>query len=563
MENIVFLAAMVVFVLGVFLYAQYNDHQIRKQFRSKLLKRVGQAANKEIKVERFERIGGYLNKHPQEDALDEITWNDLSLDEVFHKLDYTASSTGEEYLYYLLHTPQSEEELQAFEEKVDYFQKHVEERVELELLFHQLGATGKYSLYDYLDFLDNLGKKTTLQIAASNLIYIPGVVLLFWNTPLGIVAVVAAMLFQMFRYMSEKNVIEPYLISFSYISRMYAIGKKMVKLEIPVIQESLEHMKGYLKNISVSQVGQGVVFSQSGPIAGSNPLEILYDYIKACFHIDLLFFYHMLSQVRKSIPEIDGLIGEMGNLEAAMSVALYRAYLEAEGQVYTTPVFEGEELCLKEGYHPLLSHPVTNSITAHRGVLLTGSNASGKSTFLKTVALSATLAQTIHTVTASAYQAPMYRIFSSMSLKDHIESGESYFIVEIKAMKRIIDSRPKQGEKKVICFVDEVLRGTNTVERIAAAYQILLSLQGEGITCFAATHDLELADMLSHAYDNYHFEEEMRDQDVTFSYEIKEGKATTRNAIKLLRVLNYDENLVENAEHIADEFIKTGVWKAR
>jgi len=155
----------------------------------------------------------------------------------------------------------------------------------------------------------------------------------------------------------------------------------------------------------------------------------------------------------------------------------------------------------------------------------------------------------------------MYRIFSSMSLKDHIESGESYFIVEIKAMKRILDSRPKNGEKQVLCFVDEVLRGTNTVERIAAAYEILLRLQGEGITCFAATHDLELADLLAGEYDNYHFEEEMRDNDVTFSYEIKEGKATTRNAIKLLRVLEYDENLVENAERIADVFMKTGVWE--
>lgn len=562
MENVIFLIAMFGFLLVVYIYAKYMQRQERIRFRTRLMSRVGKAADKQIKVERYERINGYLKKHPATEFLDSITWDDLSMDDVFHKLDYTASSTGEEYLYYLLHSPQSEEFLQDFENKVDFFQNHLEERLEYEILFHQLGNTGKYSLYDYIDFLDNLKHKLPLQVALKNLLYVPGIILLFLNPPLGVVAIVAAMLFQMFDYMKEKKEIEPYLISFAYISRLHKIGKLMAKTEHTVLEGTLSEIREMVKKMSISQVGQGIVFSQNGPVAGSNPLELFYDYIKACFHIDLILFYHMLYQVRNHLEEIDTLITAMGNLEAAMSIALYRAHLEAQQEVYTKPVFEGENLQLKDAYHPLLSHAVPNSITTDKGVLLTGSNASGKSTFLKTVALAACLAQTIHTVNAKSYVAPMYSIFSSMSLKDHIESGESYFIVEIKAMKRILDKKPKEGERKVLCFVDEVLRGTNTVERIAAAYQILLSLQGNGITCFAATHDLELADLLAGQYDNYHFEEEMQGNDVNFSYELKEGKATTRNAIKLLRVLEYDENLVKNAEWIADEFMKTGIWKA-
>jgi len=561
MENLLFLIAMVVFLLALYIYAKYSQAKERKRFENKLISRMGKAADKEIKLERYARIGGYLEKHYSEEGIDEITWNDLSMDDVFHRIDYTASSTGEEYLYYLLHTPQTMEALEDFERKVSFFQENMQKRVEFEIIFRRLGSTGKYSLYDYIDFLDNLEKKPPGRVALKDALYIPAILLLFFNTPIGVVAIVGVMLYQMFAYMGEKKKIEPYLISFSYISRLYKVAKEFLKLEEPVFADTISHMQELLKGLSLSQVGEGLVFSQTGPIAGSNPLEIFYDYIKACFHIDLIVFYHMLGQVRSHISQIDGLIGELGRMEAAMSVALYRAYLEAEEAAYTKPDFSGECLEVTEGYHPLLVHGVANSITAKKGILLTGSNASGKSTFLKTVALAACLGQTIHTVNAKAYRAPMYRIFSSMSLKDHIESGESYFIVEIKAMKRILDSRPKNGEKQVLCFVDEVLRGTNTVERIAAAYEILLRLQGEGITCFAATHDLELADLLAGEYDNYHFEEEMRDNDVTFSYEIKEGKATTRNAIKLLRVLEYDENLVENAERIADVFMKTGVWE--
>ena len=87
------------------------------------------------------------------------------------------------------------------------------------------------------------------------------------------------------------------------------------------------------------------------------------------------------------------------------------------------------------------------------------------------------------------------------------------------------------GEGKVLCFVDEVLRGTNTVERIAASTQILKSLCHPGVLCFAATHDIELTELLQKDFDNYHFEEDIRDGDIFFNYRIKEGRATTRNAI--------------------------------
>ncbi len=193
-------------------------------------------------------------------------------------------------------------------------------------------------------------------------------------------------------------------------------------------------------------------------------------------------------------------------------------------------------------------------------MLVTGSNASGKSTFLKSVAIGAILAQTLNTCPADCYKAPFYRIYSSMALTDDLDSGESYYIVEIKSLKRIVDAAGEPG-MKVLCFIDEVLRGTNTVERIAASSEILKNLADNGVMCFAATHDVELTHILEKIYSNYHFDEEVRDNNVIFSYELKKGRATSRNAIKLLGIIGYDGGIIRNSEQRANDFINTGIWR--
>ena len=148
---------------------------------------------------------------------------------------------------------------------------------------------------------------------------------------------------------------------------------------------------------------------------------------------------------------------------------------------------------------------------------------------------------------------------TSMALRDNLEGGESYFIVEIKSLQRIL----KECEKKqpVLCIVDEVLRGTNTIERIAASSQILRSLCKPHVLPLAATHDIELSYILEDCYNNYHFEEEIRDHDVVFNYLLKQGRATTRNAIRLLEIIGYNPEIIKDAQEMAKRFEGTGVWK--
>src|SRR5690606_22232300 len=102
--------------------------------------------------------------------------------------------------------------------------------------------------------------------------------------------------------------------------------------------------------------------------------------------------------------------------------------------------------------------------------------------------------------------------------------------------------------------IDELLKGTNTVERIAASAAIMEWLsKSEGIN-ITASHDIELTEMMKHTYENYHFTETFKDGDIHFDYKIRSGPSTSRNAIKLLDVLDYPEPITEQANQLAEDF---------
>ena len=147
-----------------------------------------------------------------------------------------------------------------------------------------------------------------------------------------------------------------------------------------------------------------------------------------------------------------------------------------------------------------------------------------------------------------------------MALRDDLANSDSYYIVEIKSLKRILDAVGKKGIP-VLCFIDEVLRGTNTVERIAASSEILKNLNTDRALCFAATHDIELTHLLDGDYDNYHFEEDVKDHDVLFSYHLMSGRAQSRNAIKLLEVIGFTQDITQKSQEMAECLIKTGKWE--
>ena len=101
----------------------------------------------------------------------------------------------------------------------------------------------------------------------------------------------------------------------------------------------------------------------------------------------------------------------------------------------------------------------------------------------------------------------------------------------------------------------------NTLERISAASEILLSLASSGALVVAATHDLELCAILDGNYDMLHFEEKVTDEGMSFDYRVRPGRTLTRNAIRLLRLMGLDESITQRADKRARRFLETGIWE--
>lgn len=561
MEYIILFAALILFYLFVVIQGKSSERKLKKYFIRRLKKEYETLNKSEYSNERMAAASGMFDWHQGEGfVIDDITWNDIDGDRLYRNINHCYSSAGDEYLYYRMRTPILHEDAEEFrknEEIYHFFRENEEERIKFQLLFAGLGRTGKFSLYRYLRYLCELPGKRAIVFIVPWILILVSVALLFVNIYVGITALFLIICYQNLTYMKKKKEVEPYLVSFQYILRMLDASEKVAKNVPDVWAEEgreLKRLRKELKDISNGNIW--FVASDFSSNAATDIVSSVLMLVKMLTHVDLFIFYRMLGQVSSHTEEIDKINQILGKMEVDITISAFRNALP----YFAVPSFGATGMQTAEAFHPLIEDAVSNSFRLEKGMLLTGSNASGKSTFLKTVLICALLAQTIQTVPAKEYQAERYRIFSSMSLRDNLESGESYYMAEIRSIKRILEAVKEDGVK-VLCFVDEVLRGTNTVERIAAASEIMRSFSGKNMLCFAATHDVELTRLLADVYENYHFEEQIENNDILFPYKLLKGPANTRNAIKLLSMMGYPDALIENAEWMAGCFLQEGEWR--
>lgn len=229
-------------------------------------------------------------------------------------------------------------------------------------------------------------------------------------------------------------------------------------------------------------------------------------------------------------------INALGELEMLSSLAVlgrtarvsYPEFVE-----HTTP-----ELQIKQAVHPLLpaEAAVANDISlCGQTIIITGSNMSGKTTFLRTIGLNLILAYAGAPVCCQEMKVSLMRIFTSMRVTDDVKHGISTFYAEILRIKEMIEygkcSRP------MLCLVDEIFKGTNSADRIVGAEAVIRRLSGKEAIVIVSTHDFELCKIA----DNYHFEESYENDRLTFDYRLRKGICTTTNALYLLKMAGLTE----------------------
>ena len=206
--------------------------------------------------------------------------------------------------------------------------------------------------------------------------------------------------------------------------------------------------------------------------------------------------------------------------------------------------------------HPLIDGCVPNTLVLDgTGLLLTGSNMSGKTTFIRTLVLNALTAETLDICFAGSYTAPYMRLLSSIRISDDIAEGTSYYLQEVLTVKRFLEA--SQDSVPCLFALDELFKGTNTSERIAAGKAVLAHLNRGPHIVLVSTHDIELAELLdSDGYELHHFREEVVDGQLVFDYQLHTGPLTTRNAIRILELYDYPPELIAEAYAVQERLLK-------
>ena len=296
---------------------------------------------------------------------------------------------------------------------------------------------------------------------------------------------------------------------------------------------------------------------RDGTAAVSGDLvALLFEYLNMVFWLDANALFFGGHELRFRALELQRVIAAVGEVDAAISVASYRDGTKG----WTRPVFhDGGTAALTDIRHPLLPDAIPNSLTLMppNGIIITGSNMSGKSTFLRTVGVTAILAQTINTCLASRYAAPVFVVRSCIGVADDPATGKSYYLVEVESVLALVHAARLRLPH--LMLFDELFRGTNAVERIAAGEAVLRALLAPDTerrpvphVVLAATHDQELVDLLQGIYAAHHFTDSIDSAGLSFDYKLLPGPATTRNAIALLAQRGAPSELVAHALALAE-----------
>lgn len=290
--------------------------------------------------------------------------------------------------------------------------------------------------------------------------------------------------------------------------------------------EALNEIKSTLESGSEKGIKQFNVLN--GFISsGSNIIFALL--FNGLFAIDAYLAVLYIKWQKKYAKTIRNVVDAVGDLEGYLSLS---SIALTRNDCIIPEI--SNEFKFKNLKHPLIDYNncVGNDFYFNDLNIITGSNMSGKTTFMRSIGVNYLLFKAGGYVVAESFSASIYKLFTSMKVADDVTDGISTFYAEILRVKSIIDYIKEN--KPMLVLIDEIFKGTNTKDRLEGARSVVAHLKREGIKAIITTHDLELCN-IDGVY-NYHFLEHYVDDKISFDYKIHDGISKTRNAIYLLKL---------------------------
>lgn len=448
----------------------------------------------------------------------------------------------------LLRPDYSAFELKKRQDAVFELSRDIESSVELEYLFSKIGAD------DFvLKLVNELKHKAAFiksKAIKSVLTYVPLVTLIF---------IAAAFIFRL-KYLNLVCVI---LLIIQGIIWLFGMSKALMYLgttaqmpyKLSLYSDVIEVLQGRkFTSEKLCQIQAALGISALSAAQAIRDLSKISDKINyrhngiMCLVLNIFFLWDyqcafMLEQWREKYALVsEGWFLTLGEFESLLSLSS----LPNVCNNTCLPVISdtGKAIEAKSMGHPLLQNElrVDNNYRLNDSIfIISGSNMSGKTTFLRTVGINLVLAQAGGFVCAEQMTFSPVNIVTSMRIADDLSEGVSTFYAELKRIKGIIELAKK--DSNTIFLIDEIFRGTNSVDRLSGAQAVISRLNALGVIGIITTHDLTLCDLANQHYriSNYSFSEHYKDNKILFDYKLKPGKSNTTNAKYLMEMLGISD----------------------
>lgn len=462
-------------------------------------------------------------------SIDKETFIDFEIPQILEKINYTYTQIGNEYLYNLF-----------FKEKNDFtvqetIIKKLNNQNKLAEIIYQLNKLNK----DYVPILSitkNLQKFSSKYypiIAIISIMEIASMIATIINFN-NFYFIIIIFLFSLLLNTQLSQKTGSINLQTSFINDMLRVSSKLLKTNI-YPADSQNKLFTALKDLKkMTKLTYYFNIVKQIDIFG------IFELLKSIFFIDILQILYLAKRNEQVKHDIFILYESIGLLDTCITVKVNRNLLD----ICIPEVIKEKRIDIVEGYHLLIDKPVKNTINLKNNFIITGSNASGKSTFLKMIGANLLLAKALNISFAKEFKYYPFALISSIHMKDDIIRGDSFYVKEIKRLKYITDHANNQES---LILIDEILKGTNEKERILIARAILKYLFESDSIIIVTTHDTKLANDFNRT-DKYCFNDLKKDNNIIFDYLIREGVCTVGNAIAIVKSLNFNQSIIKEIE---------------
>jgi hypothetical protein len=309
--------------------------------------------------------------------------------------------------------------------------------------------------------------------------------------------------------------------------------------------EELKRIQGELTEGRFSAVKAMKELANVENMVNVRGTPIIYFLLNVLFLWDFRSAFSLEKWKRTYSPYCENWFRALGEIESLLSLStMIRVCGHCCFPVYSdVRIMDASELG-----HPLIheSKRVTNTLTLDDNIIIiSGSNMSGKTTYLRTAGINLVLARAGGPVCASKMTFSDLHLTTSMRVSDDLKEGISTFYAELKRVKRILDTA--EMDNRTLFLIDEIFRGTNSVDRLIGAKSVITKLNGLGAIGMITTHDLELCGLeeIHPRITNCNFTESYHEGKILFDYRRKEGRSKTTNGqylMEMLGILSSNQN---------------------